>query len=288
MVIQRGSHLLTYSVPSLASRNGGSRLVLSISQLTAGECNLGTADPCTTISTHQAVVVDPVGAVNYSWTVSPMGGSSPQIVSGQGTDTVEVSDSGAADSVFRLTCSVTDDESSGRSSTLVIHDRVPAFDGGMFSNGGFEAGLTGWLEYTSWVASADAYTAENPATTINEILYQNFTLELGEAYRISALHVSGDAIINYLIDDGDSGISIADGAYIFLGDGTARSIGIVIAAVGTVKSVVDNLRLVHVPNPTVDFTATPDPLLIEYVPNAVTHEGEMVTYNGEVVTYDNN
>ena len=162
------------------------------------------------------------------------------------------------------------------------------FNGGMFVNGGFEDGLNGWQQAYAWTASAGADTAENPATSINEILFQNFTLELGEVYRINALHVSGDATINYLIDDADSGVNIEDGAYFFVGDGLARSIGIVITVVGTVKSVVDNLRLVRIPNPTVDFTATPDPLLIEYVPNAVTYEGEMVTYNGEVVTYDNN
>ncbi len=162
------------------------------------------------------------------------------------------------------------------------------FNGGMFVNGGFEDGLNGWQQAYAWTASAGADTAENPATSINEILFQNFTLELGEVYRINALHVSGDATINYIINDADSGVNIEDGAYAFVGDGTARSIGIGIAVVGTVKSVVDNLRLVHIPNPTVDFTATPDPLLIEYVPNAVTYEGEMVTYNGEVVTYDNN
>ncbi len=143
---------------------------------------------------------------------------------------------------------------------------VSPFNGGMFANGGFEDGIVGWIESTSWVASPDADTVENPATAINEILFQNFTLTLGEVYRISALYVSGDATINYLIDDGDSGVSIEDGAYLFLGDGTARSIGIVITVVGTVKSVVDNLRLVHIPNPAVDFTATPDPLLIEYTP----------------------
>ena len=141
---------------------------------------------------------------------------------------------------------------------------VSPFNGGMFVNGGFEDGLNGWLQANAWTATVDADTAENPATSINEILFQNFTLELGEVYGISALHVSGDATINYLVDDADSGVNIEDGAYSFIGDGTARSIGIIITVVGTVKSVVDNLRLVHIPNPTVDFTATPDPLLIEY------------------------
>ena len=162
------------------------------------------------------------------------------------------------------------------------------FNGGLFANGGFEDGLNGWQQAYAWTASIDADTAENPATSINELLFQNFTLELGEVYRISALYVSGDATINYIINDVDSGVSIEDGAYAFVGDGIARSIGIGITVVGTVKSVVDNLRLIHIPNPTVDFTATPDPLLIEYLPNAVTYNGKMVTYNNEVVTYDNN
>jgi len=148
---------------------------------------------------------------------------------------------------------------------------VSPFNGYMFVNGGFEDGLNGWQQAYAWTASVDADTAENPATSINELLFQNFTLELGEVYRISALYVSGDATINYIVNDVDSGVSIEDGAYAFVGDGIARSIGIGITVVGTVKSVVDNLRLRHIPNPTVDFTATPDPLLIEYVPNAVTH-----------------
>jgi len=164
----------------------------------------------------------------------------------------------------------------------------PIFDGYMFVNGGFEDGLNGWQQAYAWTATVDEDTAENPATSINEILFQNFTLELGEVYVISALHVSGDATVNYIINDVDSGVNIEDGAHFFVGDGVARSIGIGIAVVGTVKSVVDSLRLAHIPAPVVDFTAIPDPLLIEYVPNVVTYQGSTVEYNGEVVTYDNN
>ncbi len=143
---------------------------------------------------------------------------------------------------------------------------VSPFNGGMFTNGGFEKGLDGWLESSDWTATVDADTAENPATGTNQVLFQNFTLLDGEYYAISAQYLSGDATINYIINDVDSGIDINGGVHLFLGDGVARSIGTGIINVGTVKSVVDSMRLVHVPNPVIDFTASPDPLLIQYVP----------------------
>ena len=143
---------------------------------------------------------------------------------------------------------------------------VAPFFSGMFVNGGFENGLDGWLEFDAWTATVDADTVENPATGGNQILYQNFTLVAGDVYRISADYISGDAPINFVINDGDSGVPITDGVHNFLGDGVARSIGIGITSAGTVKSVVDSLRLVHIPKPVIDFTATPNPLVIEYLP----------------------
>ena len=62
----------------------------------------------------------------------------------------------------------------------------PPFDGGLFVNGGFEDSLVGWQQVYAWTASVDAFTAENPATSINELLFQNFTLEDGATYEISA------------------------------------------------------------------------------------------------------
>jgi len=98
-------------------------------------------------------------------------------------------------------------------------------------------------------------------------LYQNFTLDAGEYYLISALHVEGDSVINFFINDANSGVNIEDGAHLFQGDGQARSVGIFIDTLGTIKSVVDSIRLVHVANPNIDFTASPDPLVIDYDPS---------------------
>jgi len=123
---------------------------------------------------------------------------------------------------------------------------IPAiFDGGLFVNGGFEDGLTGWQQAYAWTASVDANTAENPATSINELLFQNFTLEEGATYEISANYISGDATINYVVNDADSGVAIGT-PHTFVGIATAVSIGIGVTATGTVKSVVDSLRLVKV------------------------------------------
>ncbi len=121
-----------------------------------------------------------------------------------------------------------------------------AFNGGIFTNGGFEEGLAGWQQTSAWTATVDADTAENPATSTNQILFQNFTLEEGASYEISAINISGDAVINYVVNDVDSGASITAGAFTFVGIATAVSIGVFITNVGTVKSVVDSLRLVKV------------------------------------------
>jgi len=141
------------------------------------------------------------------------------------------------------------------------------FDGGMFVNGGFEDGLNGWQQAYAWTATIDADTAENPATSINELLFQNFTLEEGATYEISADYLSGDATISYVINDADSGIAIG-APHTFVGIATAVSIGIGITVIGTVKSVVDNLRLVKIADA-----------------NVVTFNGKIVTHNGEPVTY---
>ena len=139
---------------------------------------------------------------------------------------------------------------------------IPPFDGGLFVNGGFEDGLDGWLQSSDWTATVDADTAENPATGTNQVLFQNFTLEDGATYEISAEYLSGDATINYIVNDVDSGIAIGT-PHNFVAISTAVSLDIGITTTGTIKSVVDSLRLVKV----VDA-------------NVVTYNGEAVTYNG--------
>jgi len=144
---------------------------------------------------------------------------------------------------------------------------TPPFNGGLFINGGFENGLTGWQQAYAWTATVDADTAENPATNLNELLFQNFTLEEGATYEISAEYLSGDATINYVINDADSGVAIGT-PHTFVAIATAVSIGIGITTLGTVKSVVDSLRLAKIADVGV-----------------VTYNGEAVTYNGADVTY---
>jgi len=143
---------------------------------------------------------------------------------------------------------------------------IPPFDGGLFVNGGFEDGLDGWLQSSDWTATVDADTAENPATGSNQVLFQNFTLEDAATYEISADYPSGDATINYVVNDVDSGIAIGT-PHTFSGIATAVSLGVGITSVGTVKSVVDSLRLVKIADA-----------------NVVTYNGEIVTNNGEPVT----
>ncbi|RLC89417.1 MAG: hypothetical protein DRI37_03815, partial [Chloroflexi bacterium] len=182
-------------------------------------------------------------------------------------------DSDSLEDSFQITCLVTDaggdEPSEATGMATVDHTRIEEtfFNGGMFSNGGFERGLDGWENYDSWVANVPEDNAENPATAINQLLFQNFTLIEGGVYRISAEYPEGDALINFMINDVDSGVNVRDGAHAFVGVATAVSIGLYMQNVGTIKSVVDNMRLVRIPSPTIDFTATPDPLVIEYSPS---------------------
>ena len=244
--------------------------VAAIVQTVAGSCDLNLANPCVATSTHHVVTSTPEGAVTYTWNITQ---GTATIETGQGTDTVTVSTtSDSLEDSFQITCLVTDaggaEPSEATGIATVDHTRIEEiiFDGGMFVNGGFERGLDGWENYDSWVANVPDDTAENPATTINQLLFQNMTLIEGSAYRISAEYPEGDAPINFMINDIDSGVNIRDGAHVFIGIATAVSIGVYIPNVGTVKSVVDNLRLVSLPNPVTDFSATPDPLVIEYIP----------------------
>ncbi len=142
---------------------------------------------------------------------------------------------------------------------------IPPFYSGLFINGGFENGLTGWEIYGGWVAGDS--TADNPGT-LNDILYQNFTLEEGATYEISADNIEGDAIVDFMVNDADSGANITLGAYRFIALAGARSTGVFISVAGTVLTRIDNLKLVKL------FDA-----------NVVLYEGEPVTYNGEPVTY---
>jgi len=164
------------------------------------------------------------------------------------------------------------------------------FNGGLFVNGGFEDGIASWKLYPtngSWTATPGEDTAENIPNTVGTHFYQDFTLVAGESYMLSADQISGDGTVTYCINTADSGIAIADGPTVFVGTSAPESIGVTMSIAGTTPAVVDNLRLMRIPDPVVDFTATPDPLLIEYVPivNGVTYEGSMVEYNNEVVTY---
>jgi len=143
---------------------------------------------------------------------------------------------------------------------------TPPFDGGLFVNGGFEDGLNGWQEATSWTVVDEA--AQNPGTIVNEVLFQNFTLELNATYSIQARQLEGDAAVHFLINDADSGIDVKDGTHTFLGDGQARSFGILVSTAGTTTLTVDSLKLAKVADVGV-----------------VTYNGEIVTYNGEEVTY---
>ena len=118
---------------------------------------------------------------------------------------------------------------------------APPFNGGMFVNGGFEDGIVGWQAYGSWTGVNDA--AENPGTVANDLLFQNFTFELGVSYEISATLLEGDAVVNFMINDADSGIDITAGVHTFVGDGTARSTGIFVHTAGTTLLRVDDLKL---------------------------------------------
>jgi len=243
--------------------------VLAITQTQAGSCDLNVANPCTATSTHTVTTSTPEGTLSYVWSI-PFGTAT--IASGQGTDTITVTTSNENNNtLFQVACEVTDTGAEVFVDTgvaMVNHTRIEEtfFDGGMFVNGGFERGLDNWENYDSWIANVPEDNAENPATSINQLLFQNMTLIEGHTYRISAEYPAGDALINFMINDADSGVNVRDGIHSFVGIATAVSLGVYMQNVGTVKSVVDNMRLVHVPSPVVDFTATPDPLLIEYTP----------------------
>ena len=236
MVIQRGSHLLTPIVTSLSTRTP--TVNIRIIQTLAGSCNLDTANPCEAVSTHRASSSKPVGTLTYLWSVD-----TGTILTGQGTDTVEVSDNGSVDSTVKLTCSITDDNGEAHSTVSVRHDRYVTFDSGLFVNGGFEDGINGWLQFDSWAVPADKQYAENPGLSATQILYQNFTLAEDGIYGISATQVEGDAVTNFMINDADSGINIQDGVHIFDGEAVARSTGIFTHTGGTQKLVVDSIKL---------------------------------------------
>ena len=123
--------------------------------------------------------------------------------------------------------------------------QLPVFDGGLFVNGGFEDGIEGWIVTGGWHGTVGANTATNDGG-VNDMMFQNFTLEDGATYEISADKLSGDAVVTFILYDADSGIDITLGAHQFLGDGLARSIGVVINTAGTVDTVCDNLRLVRI------------------------------------------
>ena len=94
-------------------------------------------------------------------------------------------------------------------------------------------------------------------------------LDVGVSYEISADQLEGDAVVNFMINDVDSGIDITAGVHTFVGDGSARSIGLYVHTAGTVLLVVDNLKLNKIADAGV-----------------VTYNGEVVTYNGMEVTHN--
>ncbi len=125
------------------------------------------------------------------------------------------------------------------------------FNGGMFKNGGFEDGIANWKLYPtngSWTATPDANTAQNIPNTTGTHLYQDFTLEAGVTYELSARQVSGDGTLTYCINTADSGIPISDGATRFIGVASPESIGVTMSVAGALPTpaVVDNLRLIKI------------------------------------------
>ncbi len=125
----------------------------------------------------------------------------------------------------------------------------PPFDGGLFANGGFEDGFANWANYgpgDSWIASAGADTVENPSLVPGKFLYQNKTLISGATYEISAVRISGDAVVTFCVDDVDTYNSIDDGPYRFIGAGVQMSYGLTLSEVGTGTTVCDDLRLIQV------------------------------------------
>ncbi len=145
---------------------------------------------------------------------------------------------------------------------------VSPFNGGMFTNGGFEDGIAGWSNFSGsgWTATPNEDTAQNIPNTAGNHFYQNFTLIADELYQISGDQLSGDGTVTYCINTADSGIPIADGPHYFRGVSTEESIGVTMSIAGTTPAAIDSMRLLHIPNPNMDLVAIPDPLLIEYIP----------------------
>ena len=216
-------------------------LAVFIKQTFAGSCNLDVADPCIAISTHVAEVYNSEGSVTFLWSVD----NGATIPVGQGTDTVEVSSDGSLDSTFNLTCEITDDTGTATKTTSVNHDRYVNFDGGLFVNGGFEDGVVGWSVFGNWSGTPDKQQAENPNTNGNQIIYQNFTLEDGGVYQISADKLQGSAELNFMVNDVNTGARVTAGPHTFVGEAVARSTGIIIADADSNKVVIDSMKLIR-------------------------------------------
>jgi len=157
------------------------------------------------------------------------------------------------------------------------------FDGGMFVNGGFENGISNWKLYPtngSWTATPGESTAQNIPNTPGTHFYQDYTLQAGVTYEISADQISGDGTVTYCINTADSGVAIADGPHRFLGVNAPESIGVTMSVAGTTPAVVDNLRLVEINFCTgadICLTVGKNPLAetYGYAPHAGTPFGDM-------------
>ncbi len=124
----------------------------------------------------------------------------------------------------------------------------PLFDGGIFTNGGFEDGIVGWSNFSGsgWTATPGEDTAQNIPNTAGNHFYQNERLVAGATYKISADQLSGDGTVTYCINTSDSGIPISDGPTTFIGVSSEESIGVTMSIAGTTPAVIDNLRLTRV------------------------------------------
>jgi len=123
--------------------------------------------------------------------------------------------------------------------------KIP-FNGGIFSNGGFEDGLTGWVQSGGWSATPDEDTARNVSSAVGAQLYQNINgFEIGATYEITADKLEGDAEVAYLVNDASSGVPIGT-PYQWVAAGANLSTGVEIDVAGTVPIVVDNLRLTFI------------------------------------------
>ena len=122
--------------------------------------------------------------------------------------------------------------------SLASRGAPPPFNGGLFTNGGFDESLTGWNTYVdgwSWLNGQAVFdglpTAEDP-------LWQNFTTSATKRYKISGVLVSG--IATYMVNDVDSGVPVGND-YEFDGLDGVYSIG-VLPIIGQ-PCVIDNMRL---------------------------------------------